>query len=98
MDYSHDSRCEENPADVEEGGGLMADHLLDAVAEAPSTEDPRYGYGLEEDQKQHRHPARRVIIQYLEDINTALNQFQYHFNQTTLHSPKNLKECRIIMR
>lgn len=46
--YQHDSRCEINPAEIEESRRLSSDHLLNAIAEFLTAENPRYRYGLKE--------------------------------------------------
>ena len=71
----------------------MADHVLDAVAEALTSEYPRDGYRLEEHQEQHRHTASCIIVQDLEDVHPSLcvnsiqlikSEYTYFFNSNLI--------------
>ena len=52
----------------------MSRHLLHAVTEPLSPEDPAYGHRLEEANPEQRHPGATVEVHQLEGVDTALQE------------------------
>jgi hypothetical protein len=83
--YEADGRGGDDPGELPEEEGIVADHVLDAVVEAVDAERPRDGDALEEDEEEQAEAAYGVRVEQLEHVHAALRTHRFNIKLLNMH-------------